>query len=203
MCISCVEMGFVQCFYFILFGIQESLEFKVSCLNLICPNDKSMFFFWYFPKFITYKYKTFTQLYMFVYVYIHKTFTQLSVCIIIIIFKCTHAYLGVICWLLIRQKYNFNSYILRSLSIWSIYFSSNQFGTCYFKFAVNLVSTIISQFFLNYLRNQTQIIFTNLQLVQTQISTQQLNKMQIWTQNDCNLKIIEANLTFSKIQGPN
>ena len=43
-----------------------------------------------------------------------------------------------------RQKYHFSPYILGSQLIWSLHFVSNQFGHCYFQFAVNLVHTVNS-----------------------------------------------------------
>ena len=43
-----------------------------------------------------------------------------------------------------KRKHHFSPYILELRSIWSLYFSSIQFGPCYFQLVVNLVSTVNS-----------------------------------------------------------
>ena len=56
-------------------------------------------------------------------------------------FRLLHFFLSLFCF---RRKHHFSPYILRLRSIWSLHFSSSQFGPSYFQFAVNLVPTVNS-----------------------------------------------------------
>lgn len=93
-------LAFYFFIFILLFGIHESLGFKISYLkvsDLICLNDESMFFYGTFLNLLIINVKlSHSSIYVYMCIYIKLSQNFVCVCIIIVIFKYTHAYPRVI-----------------------------------------------------------------------------------------------------------